>query len=223
MHWFTAKHYCKALNTRTLAILMSVASSTYMTQTAWAQDPSVGDIDPNIERREISDFDIDSENVEVGVFMGVISIEDFGANALYGGRLTYHINENFFVETTYGQSEGSETSFEVLSGGAAFLTDEQRNYTYYDLSAGYNINGELFISENRVFNTDFFFSIGAGNTEFANDERFTLSLGAGYRLLLTDYLSIRVDVRDYTFNSDILGENKSVHNLMFTLGLSTFF
>jgi len=66
-------------------------------------------------------------------------------------------------------------------------------------------------------------TLGAGSTDFGGDERFTVSAGAGYRLLLTDYLSVRFDVRDHVFNSDIIGVEKSVHNLTFTLSTTLFF
>lgn len=181
------------------------------------------EIDPNITRRDISEFDIDSENFEVGLFAGVISIEDFASSTTLGARLAYHVNENIFIEASYANATAGQTSFEVLSGGLPFLTEQQRDYTYYDLSAAYNFNGEVFLTESMVFNTDFFILLGAGSTEFGGDERFTLNAGAGYRILVTDYLSVRFDVRDYVFNSDIIGNEKSVHNLTATISASFFF
>jgi outer membrane beta-barrel protein len=180
-------------------------------------------IDPNIQRRTIDEFDIDSENIEIGVFAGIISIEDFSADVTTGARIAYHINGNFFLEASYASATAGETSFEVLSGGLPFLTDEQRDYTYYDLSAAYNINGELFVTDNWVFNTHFFVIAGAGSTEFGGDERFTLNAGVGYRILVSDYLSVRFDVRDYIFKSDIIGPEKNVHNLALFLSASFFF
>lgn len=191
--------------------------------TGLAMQSQAPDIDPGVERRSIDEFDIDSENVEIGIFAGVIGIEDFGSDTLLGARIGYHINENFFIEGSYGQATAGETSFEVLSGGAPFLTEEQRDYVYYDISVGYNFNGEVFVTDSFVFNTDFFVMLGAGNTDFAGDERFTVSAGAGYRILVTDYLSVRIDVRDHIFNSDIIGQEKSVHNLSGALSLTVFF
>ena len=208
-----------------LVILLTLFSFVPMAQAATAQESAEGpeQIDPNITRRSIDEFDIDSENIEIGVFAGVISIEDFSSNITVGARVSYHINENLFIEASYAQATAGETSFEVLSGGLPFLTDDQRAYTYYDLSAAYNFNGEMFFTDNLVFNTDLFLIVGAGSTKFGGDERFTVNAGAGYRLLVTDYLSVRIDVRDYVFNSDIIGPEKSVHNLTFTLSTSFFF
>jgi len=78
-----------------------------------------------------------------------------------------------------------------------------------NLSIVYNINGELFFTDNLVFNSDVYFTLGAGSTKFGGDERFTISAGAGYRLLFTDFWALKVDVRDHVFyTSDIIGVEK---------------
>ncbi|MBF7074553.1 outer membrane beta-barrel domain-containing protein [Glaciecola sp. MH2013] len=188
-----------------------------------AQERPPALIDPNVERREIDESDIDTENFELGVFGGFMTIEDFESDAVVGATLAYHINEHFFLEAAYAETTAGQTSFEKLSGGAPFLTEEERDYRYYNLSLGFNINGETFLTDNLVFNSDFYLLMGAGSTEFGGDERFTVSVGAGYRLLLTDFWALRVDVKDHIFNSDIIGVEKDVHNLAFTLSTTFFF
>ena len=180
-------------------------------------------IDPNLDRREIKESDIDSEDFEVTGFFGIQSIEDFEQDTVTGARLAYHVSENLFVEATYAKATAGQTSFEVLSGGAPFLTEEERDFTYYDLSIGYNFNGEVFVADGLVFNSDFYLTLGGGSTDFGGDERFTISVGGGYRLLLTDYLSVRMDIRDQIFKSELIGEEKDTHNLSYTLGVSFFF
>ncbi|MDH3614596.1 MAG: outer membrane beta-barrel domain-containing protein, partial [Gammaproteobacteria bacterium] len=109
-------------------------------------------IDPQVERREIKEPAIDREDFEVGAFVGIMNIEDFGSDTVYGVRLAYHVTEGFFVEATAGQSKASLTSFEVLSGGARLFDD--RDLTYYNLNLGYNIlPGEVFVGEGRAYNT----------------------------------------------------------------------
>ena len=72
-------------------------------------------IEPELERRTITEADIDSEDFEVGAYAGVMSIEDFGSNFVYGIRAAYHITEDFFAEAAYGRTEADETSYETLS------------------------------------------------------------------------------------------------------------
>ena len=180
-------------------------------------------VEPTLERRDINEANIDSENFELGLFVGVISIEDFTSDTVLGARAAYHVNEDFFVEASYGQATAGQTSFEILSGGAPFLTDDERDYRYYNLSLGYNLNGETFLTENWVFNSATYFSLGAGSTEFGGDERFTVSFGAGYRLLLTDYFALHFDLKDHVFNSELIGPEKTTHNVEYAVGATFFF
>jgi outer membrane beta-barrel protein len=179
-------------------------------------------IDPEVERREIKEPAIDREDFEVGAFAGLMSIEDFGSDVVYGVRLAYHVTEGFFVEASVGQTEAGLTSFESLSGGARLFAD--RTMTYYNLNLGYNIlPGEMFIGEGRAYNTNFYLMAGLGSTNFADDDRFTVNFGAGFRFLLTDSMAIHVDFRDHMFDIDILGEEKTSHNLEGTIGFTVFF
>jgi outer membrane beta-barrel protein len=179
-------------------------------------------VDPQVERREIKEPKIDREDFEVGVFGGLMSIEDFGTDGVFGVRLAYHVTEGFFVEASAGQSEAGLTSFEVLSGGA--LLFEDRTLTYYNLNLGYNIlPGEVFIGEGRAYNTNFYLIAGLGSTNFADDDRFTVNFGAGFRFLLTDSVALHADFRDHMFDIDILGREKVTHNLEGTIGVSVFF
>ena len=179
-------------------------------------------IDPQVERREIKEPAIDREDFEIGAFAGIMNIEDFGSDTVVGVRLAYHVTEGFFVEATAGQSEASLTSFEVLSGGARLFDD--RDLIYYNLNLGYNVlPGEVFIGEGRAYNTNFYLIAGLGSTRFADDDRFTVNFGAGFRFLLTDSVAIHVDFRDHLFDSDVLGREKTVHNLEGTVGVTVFF
>ena len=181
-------------------------------------------IDPEVERREIKEPAIDREDFEVGAFIGIMSIEDFGSDVVYGARFAYHVTEGFFVEATVGRTEAGLTSFEVLSGGAPIIADDERTLTYYNLNVGYNLlPGEGFIGEGRAYNTNFYLIAGLGSTNFAGDDRFTVNFGAGYRFLLNDSIALHVDFRDHLFDIDILGEEKTTHNLEGHLGVTWFF
>jgi len=181
-------------------------------------------IDPEVERRKVKEPKIDREDFEAGGYIGIMSVEDFGSNVVYGVRLAYHITEGFFVEATAGQTEAGLTSFEILSGGAPIISDEERTLTYYNLNLGYNLlPGEGFIGEGRAYNTSFYLIAGLGSTRFAGDDRFTVNFGGGYRFLLTDSVAFHVDFRDHLFDIDILGEDKTAHNLEGHIGVTVFF
>jgi len=181
-------------------------------------------IEPKVERRDVKRARIDTEDFEAGLFAGVLSIEDFESNAVYGAHLSYHLTEDFFIEGTLGRSRAGRTSYEKLSGSADLLRGSERDYTYYALSAGWNaLPGEVFVGGNRSYNTAFYLLAGVGSTRFGGDDLFTVNAGAGYKVLLKDWMAVHLDVRDYIFDSDLLGKKKIVNNLEAHLGISFFF
>ncbi len=193
-------------------------------QLVLAQEFDALGADTQIERRDISEALIDSENFEITASAGILSIEDFGSNMVMVARLAYHISEDFFAEAAYGMSEAGYTSAELLYGNVEILSDDERSYRYYNVSLGYHLlPGEAFISRGRAYNTAFYVIGGVGLTEFAGDEVFTLNYGVGYRLLVNDWLALRVDGRDHVYSSELFGERKNVHNLEMLFSLSLFF
>jgi len=205
-----------------------LSALTALSCAAFAQenedDPLAAIITPNIERKEIKPAKIDSENWEIGLYGGLISIEDFGSNAVGGVRFAYHLTEKLFFEASGGVSEAGETSFELLSGSTAILTEDQREYLYYDLSIGLNIfNGQIYLGKENALNADFYITAGVGNTFFANDTFFTSSLGAGSRFYITDWLAAHADIDIRSFEHELLGEEKVIYNIEPTVGLTFFF
>lgn len=181
-------------------------------------------VQPEIERRDIKEADIDTEDFEIGGFFGVMNVEDFGTNPVYGARATYHVTEYIFTEAAYGHTDTDETSFERLSGSAPLLDDNDRKLDYYNLSFGLNVlPGESFIGSKWAFTSDFFLIGGAGWTSFAGEDEFTWNVGFGYKFLANDWLAVRLDARDHVFDVDLLGDKQTNHNLEFTGGLSIFF
>jgi outer membrane beta-barrel protein len=204
------------------AALVAVAAGTTVTTPVSAQEAEQV-IRPEIERREIREADIDTEDFEIGVFGGVMNVEDFGTNAVYGARLGYHVTEYVVVEASYGHTDTDETSAERF-GGFTILDDDDRELDYYNLSFAFNLlPGESFVGSKWAFTNDFYIIGGVGSTSFAGEDEFTWNVGFGYRVLANDWLALRVDARDHIFDVDLLGESDTTHNLEFTGGVSIFF
>lgn len=181
-------------------------------------------IEPNVARRKIKTPKIDNENWEFGVGLGFMSIEDFGTSSTYAAQLNYHVTEDFFFRVDAGQSTAGETSFETIGGDVELLTGDERRFTYYSLSLGYNfLPGEVYLGRNLAMNSGFYLMGGIGSVDFAGDNRLAINLGAGYRVLPTDWLAIHIGVMDRVFESDLLGENKVTNNIETLLSATVFF
>ncbi len=181
-------------------------------------------IEPQVERRQVKVPRIKSSNVELGLFYGALSIEDFGTNPDYGATVAYHITEDFFVQGEAGRSRGGRTSFETLSGNLNLLTDNERRFTYYDLSLGYNfLPGEAFVGRGVAMTSAFYLLGGFGSTDFAGDTKFTVNFGGGYRVVPWDWMALHVTVQDHVFQTSLLGVTKLTNNLEARLGATVFF
>ncbi|PKH29475.1 outer membrane beta-barrel domain-containing protein [Shewanella sp. ALD9] len=203
----------------TLALTALIPSSA-----AFAADDVPTTVKADLERRTVLDDVIDTENFEVGIQGGILSIEDFESNPWISAHVGYHISEHFYVKARYAQAKAGETSFEKLSNAAPLLTDDERELTYYGLNIGYNLlPGEIFFSKDTVFNSVFSIELGGGSTEFAGDEQFTVNLTANYRVFLTDWIAWDLSMSDYLFNTEVTGASKTTHNLNFATGVSFYF
>ena len=181
-------------------------------------------IEPEVERRKIKVPKIDSQNVELGAVFGALSVEDFGTNPVYGVMAAYHVTEDFFFQAEAGRSTAGKTSFETLGGNVQLLTGDERRFKYYNLALGYNfLPGEVFLGRGRAMTSAFYLLGGIGSVDFAGDQKFAVSFGAGYRVLPTDWLAIHVRMQDRVFDSDLLGEAKLTNNLEANIGLTVFF
>lgn len=189
-----------------------------------AQEPAPAVVQPQVERREIKQARIDAEDWEIGLGGGAISVEDFEVSPSFGLSVAYHISEDFFAEVIAGRTNAGVSSSERLPGSVLLMADNERNFTYYTLGLGWNVlPGEVFLGKDRAYNSAVYLTAGAGGTRFAGDDHFTVSLGAGFRVALRDWLAAHLDVRDHIIRMDLAGTRKSTHNFETGLRVSVFF
>jgi outer membrane beta-barrel protein len=181
-------------------------------------------VEPEVARREIKVPKIRSSNVELGLYYGELSIEDFGAHPVYGATAAYHITEDFFFQGEAGRATAGRTSFEVLGGGIQLLTESERRFTYYDVSLGYNfLPGEAFFGRGVAMTSAFYLLGGFGGTDFAGDTKFTVNFGAGYRVVPVDWMAVHITAQDRVFQTSLLGTTKLTNNLEARIGVTVFF
>lgn len=187
------------------------------------EEPAPGQvIEPDVERRDIKPAKIDTENWSLEGYAGILNVEDFGSEPVYGARAAYHVTEDFFLEGYYAQSTVEDSNFRRL--GAPLFEDESEDITLWGLTVGYNVlPGEVFVGSKLARSSTFHFLFGAGNTDFVDEDNVTYVLGFGLRVLPVDWFSMRIEARDYIFESDILGDNEWKNNFEVSLGLGIFF
>lgn len=192
-----------------------------MAQPAFAQSQEQV-IQPQVDRRNIRIPKINVDDVEIGVYGGILSVQDFGANTVSEARIAYHLTEDFFIEGTLGRSTVSDESFRRL--GIPIFKQPESDLEYYHLSVGYNLfPGEIFFGKNWAMTSAVYLIGGVGNVNFNDENNTSFNFGIGVRVLPADWLAIRAEMRDLLFESDLLGKNEIKHNFELMLGISAYF
>lgn len=178
-------------------------------------------IGSDVKPVKVKQAKIDTEYFEIGGFAGLLTIEGSSSEIIYGVSGSFHATEDYFLQFNFGTTEIGKTLIEDFLN-SNFLVD--RTYQFYDLSVGYNIfPGETFFSKNRNYNSAFYLVAGVGNTNFGGEDNFTIVFGTGYRVVLSDYMTLNLDYRDHIFNTSVYGEKTNLNNFSFTTGLTFFF
>jgi outer membrane beta-barrel protein len=181
-------------------------------------------ISPDLERRTVTIPKIHATDLELGVYIGTLSIENFGAKTSRGARLAFHVTEKLFVEGVYGKSTISDEFYRERAFPISGFKKGENPLTYYNVSLGYNLlPGESFITQRWAVASAFYLIGGIGTTTFAGRSYSTMNYGFGYRLLLTDWFTWHVDMRDHVFSHSLLGTSQRTDNFEMTTGFTVFF
>jgi outer membrane beta-barrel protein len=209
---------------KTLTLIASlICASAFAQSTPSTQPANEQVVVPQVERREMKLPKFPSKDIEVGIIGGVYSAENFGAHAVYGLRLGYHITEDFFVQANLAQTKVNDEFYRVGRAGGLFAQPEEK-LTYYNVTAGWNVlPGEVFFGGNRAKATSLYLLGGIGSTKIAERRSSTFNFGLGMRLLLADRAGLHVELRDHVFSMDLIGRRQTMHNLELTTGFAWYF
>lgn len=174
------------------------------------------------ETPQISANNIETEYFDVGLYTGVLNIEDFSSELVYGINVTFNANENYFIQFNYLSADTGLSSFEESQG--QLFTGSDRTFKHFDFLLGYNLFlGEHFTTDTVTKLSSLYLVAGVGDTDFGGEESFTFTVGLGYQIALKRNILLRMDYRDYIYKTNIIGEDNSTHNTQLTVGVSYLF
>lgn len=210
--------------TRIVSTLLSCALLT-LTISASAQEDEaktpVKIIEPNKSAPQLHAAAIDTEKFELGVYTGLISIEDFNTNVVTGIAFNYHFSNRFIAQASYGKTEVDQAAFEKVANGK-FLSDY--DFTYVDLVLGYKLlDGRSFFGKRHKYNSALYLLGGAADVSFANNNETGLVLGTSYRSVITDWLTMNIDIRNTTIDMELNGVSRKTNNTELNVGLNALF
>ena len=177
---------------------------------------------PDLDRPRLRLPAIDSEDLALGAYLGMMSVEDFGSSALRGVSLAWHPAAGWFLEASLGRARVADSDFRRL--GIALFPQERAELLSDNLVLGHDIlPGEVFLGRSRAFVSAAYLLGGGGLTRFAGERWFTLTLGMGLRLLVNDWLALQLESRAHQFRGSLLGVAKYSHNVETRLAATVFF
>lgn len=187
-----------------------VLSAGLLSAPAWAQNT-------------VEASDLDTEVFSLGVFTGLVNIEDFGSEWLVGLSGTFQASESFFLQYNYFQADTERSSFEKSQG--SYFSGADREFNHYDLLVGYNIfQGEIYPEPGAANLSSFYAVGGVGETDFGGEKSFTLTYGLGYQAAVARQVILSADYRIHRYDSSLIrGEEESTENTQFSVGLSYLF
>lgn len=175
-------------------------------------------VKPDTEQDIIKDSDIRNVSMNLGVYAGLISFENFNTNYIAALYFSYPFNEKVFVEAEYGVSAINDTEYRNI--GLPLFANEESDVTFYTVLVGYNLlPGEVYWSKDKTLISRFYLIGGIGSISFDNKDTVSINLGAGFKMELDENKSVRFEARDRIFDVDTLGTDKLSNNTEFHLGI----
>ncbi len=167
---------------------------------------------------------IDTENIEIGGVFGALSIEDFGTNSGVRRRPPPITSpKTSFSRRKRAVPRPARRASRRSAATSSCLPDDERQFTYYNLALGYNfLPGEVFLGRNTRHDEWLLSCMGGiGSVDFAGDQKFAVTFGAGYRVLPTDWLGDpRARCRTASSIRTCWARSKLTNNLEANIGLT---
>lgn len=161
--------------------------------TVFAADNTASVLEPVIKRDTV-ELDIHSQDFEVGIVGGLINLDDYSidnSTGLGAGiKLGYHFNNHWFTEASLFNTKSFDT------GG---------DMTIADLVVGYSLYQDTYLTSDFRAQSSIYVVAGAGLTRFRESNFKTIVGGAGYRIMLSDNLSARAELRGNLHRAFVAG------------------
>lgn len=185
--------------------------------------PQVTIIKPQKEQKEVKSSKIDTEKFELGVYTGILSLEDFDAVSVTGISAGYHINPKWMASVSVAKSAAPKASFEQTVGGN-FIKDRDSGFQYMAIMASYELaEGRSFRGKMTKLSSHIYLDVGLENVSFLGEDNIGAVLGLNYKLVATDWLTGNLTFRNHIVERTFLDENKTTQNVEAAFGLNILF
>jgi outer membrane beta-barrel protein len=151
---------------------------------------------------------------------GLYASDLLSSSYVYGGALTYYLWEDFGVEASFDVTRVELDLEKPLEG--FFNEDRFKPSNAYIVLGNFvwsPIHAKMKIGDGIVA-SDIVASAGVGRTINDTVQGMTFAAGLGWKLYLTDWFTLRLDLSDHVILQEALAEQKVANDIVATLGVS---
>jgi outer membrane beta-barrel protein len=124
----------------------------------------------------------------------------------------------------YGTSTVGNPTYEATGLLGNSLSEKGYDFNYVSLLGGYNVlSGRSFLGKNYKFNSAIYLLAGVAQVDFADASENGLVVGVSYRAVITDWLTMNLDLSDIVLNRIYLNEEKKTNNAEMRIGVNFLF
>lgn len=202
------------LGASTMAKIVFGIFSLLVAGQSWAEEM----YEPDLPRSKYSAPEISSQDIELALFVGQLSIEAVRNILVTGVKAAYHLTPRYFVELSYDKAFVEDTAYRETDSGV--VATNYTDYQHYDISLGMNlVHGEFYINSDRSLPVDMYAQVGTGSTSLDEDYT-TYNLTLGGRVLLDDETALRVNFTQLFLDT---GAGEIDNHFQASIGVSVYF
>lgn len=186
-----------------------------------------------------------NQRLEVSPGLGLSLRDAFWQKVGFGAVVTYHLTEELGVSARFSYNlslvSGAAQICDPVSGVCAAPTFRELTtfngqtanvaFGYMTLLSGLDLQwaplyGKLALFSEKILNFNMYAAVGPSFLLYGPNNVFAVggNIGIGFRFFLSEWLTVRLEVRDVLYHEDGAYDRKSFRNqLMTEFGISMFF
>jgi outer membrane beta-barrel protein len=157
---------------------------------------------------------------EIDLFGGVYASDVMGAAPIGGVSYSFHVTEDFALEASFAYTYFDSAISRPVEQSTGYTVLESHDARIYSGNLVWHpIHGKFMLFRSAIPHFDIYFTAGLGVTDSRTTKGLTYNFGAGLKIYTTNWLSLRLDIRDHIVVQEILSSDAITNNLAVTLGV----
>lgn len=190
---------------------------------SWAACPEPSNSEAGTRSGPMRKAFLKSLRSEIGLLGGLYMNDVMGSAPLGLASLEFHLNEDVGLEVALGYTRFSSVLAKPVQDFTGYtLLKEHDARLYLGSLVWYPFYGKFSAFGGRVVPIDFSLKVGLGVTDDRQSRGITSCLGAGLRMYLLPWLSLRFELQDHLYTQEVIGTERWTQNIVLLAGVGVW-